>query len=237
MYNVLVLCDGPCFWCLKLSIGKALSMADASRYRINANAYKQCFWMMAHLMSRRGLLAALREQISPVVRVGTCGLEYRLEQQFSRLKAIYLEVLRLSASSSTLRGVILTTEVGDQILKRDARILIPYRQLHMNPDTFGEDADRFNPDRFLPNKFLSRNPSFRPFGVGKTYCPGCYLAEREVLTFIALAITHFDIDLVEAGSALSQNRGFPRIDKKKFCLGIMEPVKGDDLILDIKERT
>ena len=205
-------------------------------HRINANAYKQCFWMISHLLSHRESLAALREEISPVVRVGPCGLEYRLEQQCPRLKAIYLETLRLTASSSTLRGVISTTQIGHQILQRGARVLIPYRQLHMNRDIFGDDADQFNPDRFLLNKDLSRNPSFRPFGGGKTYCPGRYLAEREVLTFVALAVTRFDIDLAEAGLALSQNRGFPRADTKKFCLGIMEPVKGDDLILDIRER-
>ena len=184
---------------------------------------------MAYILRRGNLLAELREEVLPAVNAGTHGLEYRLEGQCPRLRAVYLEVLRLSASSSTLRGVMTTTEIGDQIFKGGAKVLIPYRQLHMNPEIFGRNAEQFDPDRFLHDKDLSKNPSFRPFGGGRTYCPGRYLAEREILTFIALAVARFDIEVFD-------ERGFPRMDKEKFCLGIMEPVKGDDMVLTIKPR-
>lgn len=85
------------------------------------------------------------------------------------------------------------------------------------------------------NKTLSKCPSFRPFGGGRTYCPERYLAEREVLTFVAVAICRFDLNVVNQDK-VEQGSRFPRIDKKKFCLGIMEPVKGDDVIIDVKER-
>ena len=198
--------------------------------------------MMAQILYNPKLLAALRDEIDPVVCQGTAGLEYRLEQQCPRLKAVYLETLRLTASSSTLRGVQCTTDIGNKVLKRGASILIPYRQLHINPKIFAENAEHFDPERFLHNKSLSKNPSFRPFGGGRNYCPGRYLKEREVLTFVALAITRFEIELaskdrVGGTKAGTLFQGFPRIDKKKFCLGIMEPVKGDDVVLEVWERT
>ena len=184
----------------------------------------------------------LREEISLAMSQGTDALEYRLEQQCPRLRAVYLEVLRLTASSSTVRNVQSQTEIGDKILRAGANILIPYRQLHDNPDIFGKNADQFDPDRFLHDQDLSKSPSFRPFGGGKTYCPGLYLAEREILTFVALAVHRFEICLTpdrreRTGKAAGPWPNFPRIDKQKFCLGIMEPVKEDDLMAMIKQRT
>ena len=188
---------------------------------------------MAHLLQHPTLLATLRAETEHVVSEGTPGMEYQLEQQCPRLRAVYLEVLRLTASSSTLRGVQATTAIGDKVLKQGAAILIPYRQLHMNPSIFGKNANEFDPNRFLHKKDLSRSPHFRPFGGGRTYCPGRYLAEREILTFVALAITRFEIHLAKESCAMlgTKQQGFPRIDKKKFCLGIMEYV-----ILDIRNR-
>lgn len=197
--------------------------------------------MMAHILYDPTLLATLREEISLAVSQGTEALEYRLEQQCPQLRAVYFEALRLTSSSSTVRDVQRQTEIGDKVLRTGANILIPYRQLHVNPDTFGQNADQFDPDRFLHNPSLSKSPSFRPFGGGKTYCPGRYLAEREILTFVALALHRFEICFASdrregITKAASSWPKFPRIDKQKFCLGIMEPIKGDDLIVMIKQR-
>ena len=215
--------------------------SDSSAYRINANAYKQCFWMMAYILSNPTLLTTLQNEVSPAISEGTSGLEYRLEQHCPRLRAVYLEILRLSSSSSTVRGVMQPTDIGNKTLKTGASILIPNRRLHLNPEIFGENAEHFDPERFLRDPSLSKNPNFRPFGGGKTYCPGRYLAEREILTFVALAIHRFDIRIATGTPAHACKTevalpDFPRIDKKKFCLGIMEPVKGDDMIIDIRPR-
>jgi len=195
--------------------------------------------MMAFILYDPSLLATLRQEISPTIADGSPGLEYRLEQQCPRLKAVYHEVLRLTVSSATVRGILATTSVGEKVLKSGANILIPYRQLHLNPDVFGTNAQQFHPDRFLQNKNLAKNPSFRPFGGGKTYCPGRYLAEREILTFVALAIHRFEIDFAKGRGKREEGLlpEFPRLNTEKFCLGIMEPIKGDDLILDVKNRS
>lgn len=206
------------------------------------NAYKQCFWMMAHILNDPKLLANLREEVSSAISHGTNKLEYRLEQQCPGLRAVYFEVLRLTASSSTVRDIQCQTEIGGKLLHPGANILIPYRQLHVNPDMFGKNADQFDPHRFLQNPSLSKNPGFRPFGGGRTFCPGRYLAAREILTFVALAIHRFEIYVTPGGREGATKGGgsrpsFPRIDKQKFCLGIMEPIKGDDMIVTVKQRS
>lgn len=146
---------------------------------------------------------------------GSDALENRFEQQCPRLKAVYLEILRLTASSSTVRDIRSPTEIGGKTLQPGANILVPYRQLHINPDIFGTNADQFDADRFLHDPDLSKNPSFRPFGGGKTYYPGRYLAAREILTFVALALHRFDIETIPertTGVASSWPR-FLRVDK------------------------
>ena len=168
--------------------------------------------MMAEILYRPTLLDTLRHEVDPVVGEGFPNLEYRLEQQCPHLRAVFLEILRLTASSSTLRGVVSTTELGDKILRGGTTILIPYRQLHLDAEVFGEDLESFDPDCFLNIPGLSKSHSFRPFGGGKTYCSGRFLAEREVLTFVALAISRFDIDVVNR-KGTRQNPRFQRLEK------------------------
>lgn len=224
-------------------------------FRINANAYKGCFWTMAYILFDPTLLAALRAEIDPVFATagpGAKNLESRLEN-CPLLEAVYLESLRLTSSSGTVRAVRQTTTISaDMTLQQGTTIIIPYRELHYNPSVFGANAETFDAGRFLRNKELKRSPSFKPFGGGTTYCPGRYLARREVLVFVAVLIHRFDISLSSSSSSYSdrvssgeKGRGisthpsqqrFPRIDTKKIALALMDPVAGDDLLVDVRPR-
>ncbi len=194
---------------------------------------------MAYILYNPTLLASLRHEIDPVVSEGINSVEYRLEQYCPLLKAVNDEVMRLATSSITMRTVLHPTEIGDKILQRGATLLIPYRQLHRNEDIFGEGVEDFHPERFLGND-LNKHPCFRPFGGGRNHCTGRVLAQREILTFVALALHRFDIDVAEKQQKLSTEAEnskppFPRMDEKKFC-AFMEPVKGDDVMLKMRKR-
>lgn len=116
-----------------------------------------------------------------MVNEGTTDLESRLER-CPRLEAVFNEVVRLTSSSSSIRNVTSLTEIGGKLLHKGTKVLIPYRQLHLNEDIFGADLLHFNAERFFTNKELARSSSYRPFGGGVTYCPGRFLARREVIT-------------------------------------------------------
>ena len=96
---------------------------------------------------------------------------------------------------------------------------------------FGEDAEAFNPSRFLNDGKLNNSLSFRPFGGGATYCPGRFLAKAEVLTFVALVICRFDLEL--AGNE-GEEASMPRMEIRRPCLGIMGPEKGGDVLLKVR---
>lgn len=199
-------------------------------YRVLSNAYKLCFWIMAYLLFNPHLHSAVKGEIDELVSQGLPGLEVRLEE-CPILVSIYWEALRLTSSSTTIRTVQAPTPLGRYIIPSKTKLLLPFRQLHFNEDIFGADVHSFDPERFRRDPGLSKSPSFRPFGGGSTYCPGRHVARREVLVFIALAISRFDISLDPGWNA-----NFPQLDTKKPSLGMMMPVKGNDVRIRISRR-
>ena len=143
----------------------------------------------------------------------------------TRTNALYNEVLRLATSSVSVRNVEVPTTIGGKRLRAGSRIIIPYRQLLFDDTVFGHDAKEFNHLRFLKKSSLNRSTSFKPFGDGTTYCPGRFLAKAEVLTFVALALTRFDLRLAND----KINDILPRMEIKRPCIGIMGPQEGDDV--------
>lgn len=119
-------------------------------------------------------------------------------------------------------------------------VLIPCRQLHFDERHFGGNALQFRPERFLEDKDLSRSTSFKPFGGGTTYCPGRFLAKREVFTFVALFLCRFEVDLGPPEDELATKSwslpSFPKIEEMKPCLGIMGPAKNEDVKIYVRRR-
>ena len=112
--------------------------------------------------------------------------------------------------------------------------MMPYRQLHFDESVFGLNPESFDPARFLRAKDLSKSPSYKPFGGGSTLCSGRFIARYEVIAFVALLINRFDLRLVEEGEGAPPM--FPRFNRTKPGLGIMEPKDGDDLAVEVRER-
>lgn len=202
--------------------------------RINGNAYKLCFWILTYILHDSSLHTTIRNEISPAVDASTSPNDLAaLLDRCPNLNAVFNEVLRFTSSSSSIRNVLKPVTVGGKNLRIGTKVLIPFRQLHFNEDIFGPDAGTLNPERFLRNKELNRSASFRPFGGGKTYCPGRFLAQREILVFTALVLTRFDVALV--GKEGNKGVPFPKLEDGKPCLGIMGPVTGDDVALRVRQ--
>ena len=216
---------------------------------INGNAYKLCFWILAYVFHDDDLLGRLLAEVSPAVH----GQEEEVDinhllNNCPLLDAVYNETLRITASSSSVRTVISPTALGNKSLSPGNVVLIPCRQLHFNPQAFGPDVFRFRPQRFLERKALQRDPYFRPFGGGTTYCPGRFLARREVFAFITLALCRFEVCLSSSPPPSPQRERneakavrlpvrFPKMEEMKPCLGIMGPARGEDVLLDIDDHS
>ena len=179
---------------------------------------------MAHLLHNPALCSVIRAEIEPAVSQGLQGLDSRLGQ-CHHLVTIYHEMLRLYTASASVRGISADTDICNVTLKAGGKVLVPYRQLHMDQAFWGSDAEEFNAERFLNSKNLDKSSNFRPFGGGTTYCAGTHVAFREILSFVALSIYRFDVRLA---SRVYQQR-VPTADKTMTSLGVIPALKGQDV--------
>ena len=200
------------------------------------------FWIFAYLAHNPKLLETIRAETMRGVVDDIPDVPY-LIGECPRLEAVFLEVLRLKTSSSLMRYVTEATMIGGKMLRKGHNVMVPYRQLHFSEDVWGDNVAQFDPERFLTQQHLSRSSSFRPFGGGQHLCPGRFLARRAVFTFVALALSRFDISLDTA--TIEERRdckvggcmpSFPRADESKPGLGTLAPIAGDGVILRLQPR-
>ncbi|KAL8935169.1 MAG: hypothetical protein Q9216_005555 [Gyalolechia sp. 2 TL-2023] len=209
-------------------------------FAMNANAYKMCFWLLAHTIFDRSLLASIRMEIAPAVKGGKIDINYLVDEaRCPILNAAFNEALRYTSAATSGRVVISPTSVGGKMLYPGARVLMPYRLGHFDEHQFGPNANDFDPQRFLKKKGLANNPAYRPFGGGSQYCSGRFLARREVVGFLAFALDRFEMDLNSTGAGSAAEpvpQRFPRQDVNKPNLGIISPMPGDDIRVSIRHR-
>ena len=188
---------------------------------------------MAYILVDPNLHASIRAETSPAIRqdsdtTNIVDLSY-LTSQCPRLEAVFNEALRLNAASISLRYVTEPTIINNKLLRAGSKVIMPYRPLHSDPEIFGPNPDKFDPDRFLKNPALAHNFSFRPWGGGSVLCPGRFLARRAVCAFVTMALHEFDISVVEG-------QRFPRRDEITPNLGLMAPARKDDLMIRVERR-
>jgi cytochrome P450 len=171
---------------------------------INTNAYKLLFWMISFLLQDQNLVRQVTEELHATFQTDGSLDVAALQTQTPYLTALWHETLRVCNSSASARFVTTDTDIGAYTLKAGRRLLIPYRQLHLNKAIFGENAAEFDVTRFLKDSKLAQNPSYRPFGGGVTYCPGRFLAKQEIFMALAFLLCRNDISLSPLGTTGDQ---------------------------------
>jgi cytochrome P450 len=152
-------------------------------------------------------------------------------QQCPLLTATYNETLRFFTSSTAARDVKTECVIGGVTLEEGSRLVIPYRQMQFDEEVSGIKATEFDPARFLLNPSLAKHPSFRPYGGGLTYCPGRFIAHKEITYFNAMILSRYHLERNDPSSAI------PRMTATKPCAGVVQVASGDDMGLRIRERT
>lgn len=153
---------------------------------------------------------------------GDINMEY-LSQHCPLLRSVYNEALRTRKRDLAFRQVETDTYVGGKVLKGGNLALVPVCQLHDDTGVFGVDADRFDAYRFIKQGGLLGCTSFKPYGGGKTYCPGRFFAMQEIFAFVAVMLNKYQIRLD------TPDQAFPRADESSLTLGVSRPLPGEDL--------
>ena len=182
--------------------------------------------MLSYILFEPGLIDIIRTETATAFLNDSIDFHY-LERQCPRLQGLWLEVLRITVSSSSVRYITANTNIGGKILRSGNVLINSCRQLHFDESVFGEDISRFDSKRFV-NRNLEKELSWKPFGGGASLCPGRFVARRIACIFVALFIHRFDVQL-------AFKQGFPVAEQGKPDLGVF--ASPDDLFLNIKPRS
>ena len=189
-----------------------------------------CFWSLTYLLRDPTLLEQIRQEVSlPVAECGNSPSRLVAELKNCKLLlALYHETMRITLAAGSARRAMRTTSVGDFTISAGTEVVILGREMSRDPDNFGSDVNEFNVRRFLERPELAKHSGFRPFGGGIGLCPGRMLAQAQVLMFVALAVTRFDME-VEDGDEIAP-------DMKTPSPGVMGPDKGCDVMVKVSRR-
>ncbi|RYP91922.1 hypothetical protein DL770_001982 [Monosporascus sp. CRB-9-2] len=199
---------------------------------ISTNTRKVAFWLLTNLLHAPSLVEVVRAETAPAFEGDELANLSHLWTNCPQLDNIWHETLRLCSNAASVRRVDRDTVIGGKLMREGNRIMIPYRQLHFDPYVYGADSHRFRPDRFgEANKgaALTRGPSWRPFGGGKTLCTGRYAAKRATLIFVTTLLRRFDIEMIG-------NPPFPETDLGRPVLGISSFKDGHDFTIRLSLR-
>lgn len=178
------------------------------------------FWTLSHVLFDAKLRDNILTEIAPAFVKENLDFEHIYERS-PILRATWNEVLRTASYSSSVRLVMEDTIIGGKTLKKGNRIMMPYRQMHFDENTFGTDANEFNVEQFLKNPALKRN--IMAFGGGATQCPGRHFSAQAAMVLVAEMLYRFEMRLED------QNQPFPQIDETRPVLGMIDIKKDTDL--------
>ncbi|MFF8970123.1 cytochrome P450 [Streptomyces sp. NPDC014995] len=87
-----------------------------------------------------------------------------------------------------------TVLAGEHPMRRGAWALVLTPMLHRDPEVWGADADRFDPDRFATGAVRARAPhTFKPFGTGARACIGRQFALHEAALVLGLLLRRYEL--------------------------------------------
>ncbi|MEU9071614.1 cytochrome P450 [Streptomyces sp. NPDC048306] len=83
---------------------------------------------------------------------------------------------------------------GAYPMRRGAWALVLTGMLHRDPEVWGPDAERFDPDRFDAKAVRARAPhTFKPFGTGARACIGRQFALHEATLVLGLLLRRYEL--------------------------------------------
>ncbi|MDG9728716.1 cytochrome P450 [Streptomyces sp. DH41] len=83
---------------------------------------------------------------------------------------------------------------GTYPMRRGAWALVLTGMLHRDPEVWGPDAERFDPDRFGAKAVRARAPhTFKPFGTGARACIGRQFALHEATLVLGLLLRRYEL--------------------------------------------
>ncbi|XP_059455349.1 cytochrome P450 CYP72A616-like [Corylus avellana] len=126
------------------------------------------------------------------------SLDFEAINQLKIVPTILYEVLRLYPPLTSLyRHTRQKINIGGLSILAGVDLVLPVLLLHNDPNYWGEDVEKFNPERFSQgiSKATKDQIAFYPFGWGPRICLGQNFAMVEAKMALAMILQHFSFQL------------------------------------------
>ncbi|KAK0716387.1 cytochrome P450 [Lasiosphaeris hirsuta] len=206
--------------------GAGLPDADIARiemllpFAALANTVPLLFWLFSTVVTRPDLVALLRKEVERLVMSRSDANEVTLlvaaglvEDRCPLLMSCYRETLRQTVHQVSTRTVMEDTTLTDRsgqpyLLKAGHVVQMSVGASHAVPESWGPDADEFQPGRFLSQRGKSSGgdgpggakairAAFQPFGGGTHLCPGRQFAFAEIMATMATLLLGYEFQPLE----------------------------------------
>ncbi|KAL6360663.1 hypothetical protein LRP88_06370 [Fusarium phalaenopsidis] len=202
----------------------------------NANTQPVLFWLLTYVYSTQGLVARVRDDIAPYVKLSQTAPPAimlmdipGLSNNCQLLKACIFETYRMVNEPTSIRHLERTITINDSEFRHELKagtlISVPHSLTNHDASVY-EDPAKYIPERFLDEGRLARCGRLRPWGVGTSMCKGRTFAEKEIMTLGAAIVSLWDIG--PAGGTWKLPAMIPGT-------GVRKPI--EDIRVTIKPRT
>ncbi|XP_038986812.1 cytochrome P450 709B2-like isoform X1 [Phoenix dactylifera] len=153
-------------------------------------------WTVFLLCTNQQWQERLREEV-----LKECGTGIPNADMLSKLKLVtmvLLESLRLYGPVVMMqRMAAKDMTLGNLVIPKDTRLVIPIAIIHRNKEVWGADADEFNPLRFKNgiSKAAKHPNALLAFSIGPRACIGQNFAMLEAKTVITMILQRFSLSL------------------------------------------
>lgn len=178
-------------------------------------------WCLMLLAANQEWQDRVRAEVLEVCGSG-CLPDADMLRKMKQLNMVIHESLRLYPPVAVVsREAFKEMKFGGITVPKGVNVWTMVLTLHTDPEVWGPDAYRFNPDRFakgitgackLPHLYM-------PFGVGPRMCLGQNLAIAELKILIALILSQFSLSLS------------PKYIHSPALRLVIEPERGVDLLI------
>nr|GAT52239.1 cytochrome P450 [Mycena chlorophos] len=209
------------------------------------NTATTTFWSVLQLFSRPDLLASVREELITSGAVVEDESVRRLNMDIIKnncpiMLSVFRECLRVGSDNYSVRLVKQDTTLANKYFLRAGSVVqIAGGVMHADTSIWGPDADAFDHRRFLKGAGASTTTStnvhpaaFRGFGGGKTLCPGRHFATNEILAFVAMIVSTFELGPVAGKTAIE----VPEKDDGVLPVHILEPKRPVRVSVRVRDR-
>ncbi|CAI9103604.1 OLC1v1002122C1 [Oldenlandia corymbosa var. corymbosa] len=181
-------------------------------------------WAMAEMIRNPDVLAKAQNEIRKALPPGNKILEETDIQQFSYLKLIIKETLRLHPPAPLIpRESREPCEVDGYLIPPKTRVIFNIWANGRDPN-YWNDAESFKPERFQNDSvdMLGGNYEFLPFGAGRRICPGLSFGLANLEVPLAYLVCYFDwklpYDIKHDVLDMREAYGSTAVRKNNLCL-------------------